>query len=60
MEGIESTYGPLKIDERAYLFFPSSNTSSTQIKKSKLKKAKKEADSFSSDKSNMMSMKKES
>ena len=58
MEGIESTYAPLKMDERAYLFFPNSNTSYTQRKKSKLKKAKKEVDSFSSDKSNMMIMKK--
>lgn len=57
MESIESTYKPISLDEKAFLFFPSSTNKTIKRNRKKLKKARKAVGSSTSDKLSMTTMK---
>jgi len=54
MESANSTYGPLVVHEKAYLFFPNSNLSIIKRKSRRQKMERKELVSFISDRSSTM------
>lgn len=58
MESVESTYGPLVLHEKSYLFFPSGKFYIIKRNNRKLSSLRRAQDSSTMDKLSMMSMRK--